>query len=270
MLFDKYVEVGWSPSNKKHYEKFGYKYTKQGEKFLVKQEELSEFSDVMIEYECDECNVLNRVKYKYYLKSHNRWNKDLCKRCSCKEKRNPSYNKDRKEITEYARKFLKQNPMKGKHHTKEAKMLMSKSKSNLISSGIFNIKSNNRGTKAYYFSSKNDEIFYCDSLLEKMRMIQLDNDKNIKSWSKKHNIKIPYIYNGTQKIYIPDFYIEYFNGDIIIEEIKGYVKDIDIIKMEYAIKWCSNIQYIYRFITQTELDINGEYRKFLKQEKETL
>jgi predicted nuclease of restriction endonuclease-like RecB superfamily len=49
----------------------------------------------------------------------------------------------------------------------------------------------------------------------------LDVDDKVASWNKKHGIKIPYIYNNTEKIYIPDFLIIYENKKVL-EEIKGW------------------------------------------------
>ena len=40
-LITKVVKVKWNPKNKKHYEKLGYVYTKWGEEFDVKIEDLS-------------------------------------------------------------------------------------------------------------------------------------------------------------------------------------------------------------------------------------
>lgn len=71
-------------------------------------------------------------------------------------------------------------------------------------------------------------------------------------WTTKHGIKIPYQYNNMTKHYIPDFYIEYKNGNVIIEETKGWISDNQVHdkKVETANEWCDirNIQYVINFM----------------------
>ena len=69
--------------------------------------------------------------------------------------------------------------MKNKTHSIEARIKMSEIKTKQIANNEINIKSNNRGRKGWYNSLKNNNKFYFDSLLEKFRMIQLDNDVNV-------------------------------------------------------------------------------------------
>lgn len=267
MVKSSMAEIGWNFRIKPHYEKLGYIWTKQGDKFLVKIEELLPTSSAWIELECDECNKVFNRRWKDRVKQYDRHNKDLCNSCSKKGSRNSQFNKDRSEILAYARSFQTENSMKGKKHKTESKIRMSLSKASLIAKGEFNIKSNNRGIKMRHLSSKSNEIFFADSALEKLRMIQLDNDNNVKKWTKRHNIKIPYHIDNITKNYVPDFYIELNNGTIVIEEIKGYIKEIDLIKKDYAEIYCANNNWIYKFTTQEEMNKNGEYRAFLKSIK---
>lgn len=268
MLQQEKVLIKWTARIKKHYKSLGYKWTKIGDQFEVKISDLFDTSSVLVEISCDECNKIFTRKWKDRLSQFKKHKKDLCPSCAKKGIRNSQYNKDRKEILKYARSFQKENPMKNKKHSKESKMKMSISKAKLISKGLLNIKSNNRGIKMQHVSIKSNEIFYADSALEKLRMIQLDNDPNVKYWTKRHGIKIPYYIDNEMKNYIPDFYIELINGNIIIEETKGQIKEVDLIKKDYAEKFCSHNNYIYKFTTQKEMNINGEYRKFLKKIKE--
>jgi hypothetical protein len=144
---------------------------------------------------------------------------------------------------------------------------MSEIKSKSISTGEFNITSNNRGYKCWYTSLKTNETFYADSSLEHVRMIQLDKDRDIIKWSKRHHIKVPYTYEGVTRHCIPDFLIHYKSGDAVLEEVKGWVTDIELVKKEAIKQWCDRKGYVFRFVTQKDLNIRGEYRKLLKERK---
>lgn len=72
--------VKWGPSNKKHYESFGYKFTKVGDSFEVKLEELPKKSHLHIKIQCDYCGEVIEVT----LTNYNRktvGDKDCCSKC---------------------------------------------------------------------------------------------------------------------------------------------------------------------------------------------
>lgn len=142
-------------------------------------------------------------------------------------------------------------------------------KSQQIADGTFVCKNFNRGIKGWYFSKKMNENFYYDSFYEFIRMNILDKDNSVLKWSKRHGIKIPYLYKGKQKKYIPDFLIEYYDKKVL-EEVKGYEEaNKKMVKMtalkDYAVK--HNI--LYNFIEYNELnklclDIFGFSIKYLR------
>jgi ribosomal protein L33 len=137
-----------------------------------------------VQLQCDECSFVwgTTVNNWQVKKQKNAFGGlDLCKFCVRDGKRNPSYGKDRSVALAYARTFQKVNGMTGKHHSPETRALQSKSKVDLIALGKFDIKSNNRGRKAYYVSKKSGVRFHADSILELARMIELDNDEKIVS-----------------------------------------------------------------------------------------
>lgn len=107
--------------------------------------------------------------------------------------------------------------------------------------------------KGYYWNNKMKQDEFYHSSWELNRMIELDNDSNVTVWTKKHKIVIGYPHNGITKHYYPDFYIEYKDGRIRIEEIKGYVKpkDIEILKLKilYTKLYCknNNLEYAIDF-----------------------
>lgn len=219
---------------------------------------------------CDECGQIfktiwsNRQKRIMQKKPV-----DLCSSCARKGNRNSQYGKNRQKILRYARSFQKRNGMKGNHHTSEAKTKMSRHKANLIAAGKFNILSNNRGIKSWHVSTKTGERFFADSLLELFRMTQLDRNNDIVTWTKRHKVKILYFFDGIGRYCVPDFFITYSDGHKEIEEVKGRITKKEIIKKNAIEMWCKNNDLSFSFVTQVQLNKNGEYRLFLKQQKET-
>ena len=72
--------VKWHPKNKKHYESFGYKFTKNGDSFEVGLEELPKKSHQVIKVRCDYCGEIIDVT----LTNYNRktvGSKDCCTQC---------------------------------------------------------------------------------------------------------------------------------------------------------------------------------------------
>jgi len=156
------------------------------------------------------------------------------------------------------------NPFYGKEHSEKSKLKMSKTKCELLSSGKLNLIQNFRGKKGWYYSNKNNEKFYYDSLLEKYRMEILDKDITILNWTKRHKIKILYKKgNIGNRYYVPDFLIKYKNGNIVLEEIKGYDTYYKQ-KKNALIKYCKKNKLIYRWIDQKDL---GGYKEWKKDQK---
>ena len=79
-LISKTTKVKWHSSTKKYYESLGYKYTKMGDEFEVKVEDLTEGSHAKIECFCDNCGQkLECVYYNY--KKRLRDGKTYCNHC---------------------------------------------------------------------------------------------------------------------------------------------------------------------------------------------
>ena len=120
---------------------------------------------------------------------------------------------------------------------------------------------------SFWGSQKSKIQFHADSILELARMIELDNDTTIVSWTKLHGIRIPYMFDGTNHNYIPDFLLQDINGNTILEEVKGRKEPIDIAKEEQAIIYCNNNNYTYRMIMCKDLKDIANYKKLLKETK---
>lgn len=80
MLKEKqFVVVKWNPFTQKYYQSKGYFYTKRGEAFLVKIEDLLEGSHAKVSVVCDFCGEEYKKVYKDYFAQHE--NGDCCQNC---------------------------------------------------------------------------------------------------------------------------------------------------------------------------------------------
>lgn len=120
--------------------------------------------------------------------------------------------------------------------------------------------------KGYYYNKIMNHNEFYHSSWELDRMVELDSNCDVLLWTKQHKIVISYPYNGITCRYYPDFFIEYKNGNIVIEEIKGYVKDIERLKVKilYAKKYCyeNGFEYVIDFKKNSK-----NYKKIIEWEK---
>ena len=116
----------------------------------------------------------------------------------------------------------------------------------LIRSGKLNGK-NKSFRHGYWSNSTTGKMEFYRSSDERNKMESLNNDASVETWTTKHNIRIPYNINGIVHYYLPDFLIILKSGDTIIEEVKGYVENKDLLrrKIKAAKSYCKhrNIQY---------------------------
>ncbi len=92
-----------------------------------------------------------------------------------------------------------------------------------------------------------------DSTLEREYMVELERDPAIKSWTKKHRIKIPYKFFGFTKHYLPDFLVEYKDGSKEIHETKGLPLLLWLstkLKGKTAEEFCKEKGWKYKLITK--------------------
>lgn len=73
------VNIKWTNSNKKYFINKGYQYTKNGDTFYVRVEDLSVGSKKEIIYYCDFCNKEIHTSYNNYLKHKGQY--DWCRSC---------------------------------------------------------------------------------------------------------------------------------------------------------------------------------------------
>lgn len=98
--------------------------------------------------------------------------------------------------------------------------------------------------------SKEEEY---DSTLEREYMVELERDAAVRTWTKRHNIKIPYTILGFTHHYWPDFLIEYQDDHKEIHETKGLPLLFWLstkLKGQSAEVYCRKLGWKYKLITK--------------------
>ena len=80
-LVSKTVKVKWYGANKKHYESFGYVYTKIGDEFVTRVEHLPKCSEVKVKCKCDGCGKDFSPSYNNYNKHVKEDGSTYCQTC---------------------------------------------------------------------------------------------------------------------------------------------------------------------------------------------
>jgi hypothetical protein len=92
MLLSKIVMVRWNGTIRKWYEEKGYNYTKQGEFFESKLEDVQLNSTARVYVQCDYCNEEFDTEYRNYLKGRKIIQKDCCSNRQCMVKKSEEIN----------------------------------------------------------------------------------------------------------------------------------------------------------------------------------
>jgi hypothetical protein len=135
---------------------------------------------------------------------------------------------------------------------------MSKIISELYSLGKITNESNKYKTGTYV--SKNNETFLYSSSYELESMVFFDSISFIKKWTNKHGIRIKYYFNGLNRNYVPDFYIELTNNKTFVIEMKGWETEEVLVKQQFALKEYPNYKLFYsvedlkKFIYENDKD----------------
>jgi len=115
----------------------------------------------------------------------------------------------------------------------------------------------NRSSEHGEFENPKKSAFsleFYDSLWEKDHMTELEEDANIKKWTKNHGVQIPYFDNdGKYHMFNPDFLVELMDGIIEIHEVKGtHLLSNPITKQKFdaANKWCNDRKMKFRLISK--------------------
>lgn len=100
-----------------------------------------------------------------------------------------------------------------------------------------------------------------DSALEREYIVELERDSAVRSWTKKHGIKIPYKILGITWNYLPDFLIEYQDGSKELHETKGLPLLFwasTKLKGESAEEFCKKMGWKYKKITKGRAAFYGK------------
>lgn len=92
-----------------------------------------------------------------------------------------------------------------------------------------------------------------DSALEREYMVELERDQAVKSWTKKHQIKIPYTFLGFTHQYLPDFLVKYQDNHQELHETKGLPLLFWLstkLKRQTAEEFCRQQGWKYKLITR--------------------
>src|SRR5262245_11318446 len=110
--------------------------------------------------------------------------------------------------------------------------------------------------KGTYFSTKNRRSERYDSSYELRRFVALDDSPIVRSWTKRHGLRIPYRLAKRRRRYVPDIRVEYHDGRVFLEEIKGKVWS----RMEFgaknlaALSFCVLKGMTFRILFREQLD----------------
>lgn len=154
--------------------------------------------------------------------------------------------KTRYKSEEYKHKF-RENHWCDSNKSIKIKEKISETRGKLISEGKIVFSPNNGYKHGYYVSNKMTQSFYYRSSYELIRFNQLELDENVVEYTIHHGISLEYEINGKTKHYVPDILITYKDGHMVLEEIKGWVRDVMVfnLKCDVAKKYCNsnNIEF---------------------------
>lgn len=136
-------------------------------------------------------------------------------------------------------------------------------KSEMISNGVLNLPTNHGFKNGTYWSNKMKDGFYYRSSYELIRYGVLEKNDSVVKYTPKHGIVIEYEHDGKLHKYIPDILIEYSDGSLVLEEVKGWINNQQIFeeKCESAIDYCNFNNMKYRVIFKEGLfdaDLSSE------------
>ena len=88
MLLSKTAKVIWNSRYKKHSANLGYNFTKMGDEFEAKVEDLTKGSNSLVDIQCDYCGTLYATKWEVYRRSKQKLiNLDCCNNPECTGKK---------------------------------------------------------------------------------------------------------------------------------------------------------------------------------------
>jgi len=211
---------------------------------------------------CKQCG--KERQFKSYRSWYNSKNVELCVSCAQKICSGHSHTEEHKQYMRelmigrkvtWGDKIAKSHWARDKKRKKKIIEEHSKRMSLLIANGNHTPTMNKNFVVGFYDKKDGTREYYRSSY-ELQRMKELDSSLDVAKWTTKHRIRIPYEHKGIKRNYIPDFLIEYRDGTVILEEVKGYINDVEVHnkKIMAAEKWAeeNNCKYKLNFMEKYE------------------
>jgi len=111
--------------------------------------------------------------------------------------------------------------------------------------------------RGHYESIKTERNEWYDSSYELARMQELDFDEDVIFWKKNYSLKLDYIWGDVSSVYVPDFVVIMSEGRLVIEEVKGYEREKDLVKYQVAQKWCEKRDMEFRVLYEEDLNFTS-------------
>lgn len=105
LIENQMVQMVWGASNKKMYIQKGYKFTKLGDVFDIKAEDLADGSHIKVQVKCDYCGEVVLVAWRDYLKYKD--DKYACRRCRQRKTSEKNLSKRQEYLYNAALEFCK-------------------------------------------------------------------------------------------------------------------------------------------------------------------
>ena len=145
----------------------------------------------------------------------------------------------------------KENHSYGRTHTFEEKLRMREIRSMKILRG----ETSNGNKNGWYFSTKlNRDIRYLSSWEEKAFRL-LDKSPKVTSFNPSP-FRVPYLFKGEQRFYIPDIEVKADSKTIVVELKPDFYKDYPInqAKFEAARQFCNSLKFDFKVLNINEFE----------------
>lgn len=212
---------------------------------------------------CISCNEPYSTSRQNEDKKKTRWQCTIC--CSSQTKsletKRKISNFVQSHLDEYRQRSSgSNNPMFGRKHPEETRQRMrgriwsDESRKKFSKKCSEDLSRGKRRAKRTEFTKLDGESLWADSMLEYRRMQFLESNPLVRFWTKNHGLTIEYFCEKTRR-YVPDFFVELFDGRCFIEEMKGWIRcpEEHVAKCSAAQSFCSEEGWNYRVLTTKEV-----------------
>lgn len=100
MLIDNEVEMVWCGGNKQYFIDKGYKFTRMGDRFVIKTTDLKNRASIDVRVKCEVCGEIKKTRYSTYTKCKEKRGIYICGNCSRTQKAKYTVDDIKKILTE--------------------------------------------------------------------------------------------------------------------------------------------------------------------------